>query len=73
MGVLRTDDINPDGVRIVIDWPSMAISSSVFVPCINIHLVKQQILKIVTGFGWECTVKVVTESDKLGVRVWRTL
>ena len=43
MGVLKTDDINPDGVRIVIDWPSMVISSSVFVPCINTQLAKQQI------------------------------
>ena len=34
-GVLRTYDLSPDGVQIIIDWGCMVVGSSIFVPCIN--------------------------------------
>tara|TARA_Y100001937_G_scaffold24191_1_gene34785 strand:+ start:11 stop:232 length:222 start_codon:yes stop_codon:yes gene_type:complete len=73
MGVTKTDDLHPDGVRIVIDWPSMVVGSSIFVPCINTLKAKAQVKDIIAGFGWGCTSKVVIYNGKLGVRVWRTL
>ena len=33
-GVLKKDDLNPDGVRIIVKWDDMVAGSSVFIPCI---------------------------------------
>jgi len=72
--VLKLDDLNPDGVRIVVDWPSMVVGSSVFVPCINTDKALQQVRGIcVERMGWEIKAKSCVESDFLGVRVWRIL
>tara|TARA_R100000995_G_C3478764_1_gene122579 strand:- start:1555 stop:1776 length:222 start_codon:yes stop_codon:yes gene_type:complete len=73
MGVIKTDDLHPDGIRIVVDWPSMVVGSSIFLPCIDTYKAKAQITQVVAGFGWECMLKVVIYNGKLGVRVWRTL
>ena len=32
MMTLKTHDLNPDGVRIVVDWGAMVVGSSIFVP-----------------------------------------
>ena len=59
MSVLKTYDLNPDGVHIVVDWDKMEINASVFILCINTVEAKKQIQRI------------FIEDDCLGVRVWR--
>lgn len=69
----KTDDLHPDGIRIVIAWDKMVIGASAFVPCINTEEAKKQIAKIAKTKGWEMQVHVRIEDDKFGVRMWRTL
>ena len=33
--MLRLDDLDPDGVKVVVDWGKMVVGASVFIPCIN--------------------------------------
>ena len=71
-GVLKTDDLNPDGVRIVVKWDDMVVGASVFIPCINTEEAMRQAAKIAVGKGYETEARVVIESEILGVRIWRT-
>ena len=71
-GVLKIDDLNPDGVRIVVKWDDMVVGASVFIPCINTEEAMRQAAKIVVGKGYETEARVVIESEILGVRIWRT-
>ena len=73
MGVLKVDDLHPDGIRIVVDWATMSVGSSVFVPCINTQAASKQIKSVFAESGWEHQIKVTIEDGKLGVRVWRML
>ena len=69
---LRLYDLNPDGVRIVVDWGAMVVGSSVFIPCINTNKALQQVKRIcVEEFEWDVRVKMVIEKPFSGVRVWR--
>ena len=34
-GVLKNSDLNPDGVRVVIDWEKFLVGMSIFIKCIN--------------------------------------
>ena len=72
-GVLRTYDIAPDGVRVVINWDSMVVGSSFFVPCINTQQAVNELKRITGEKGWSISVKSFIENGKLGVRIWRTL
>jgi hypothetical protein len=71
--VLKTYDLNPDGIRIVIKWDAVVVGSSFFVPCVNTHKAVQQINKIVKNRGWQVHTKTRIEDNKLGVRMWRTV
>lgn len=73
MGALRTYDIAPDGVRIVIDWNKFVVGSSMFIPCINTTAAVRQITTITNDRLQQITTKIVIENDLLGVRVWRTM
>ena len=66
-------DLNPDGVRIVINWDKMVIGASFFVPCLNTQKAKEQVTTIAKGKRWQVTIKIVIENDKLGIRIWRTI
>lgn len=69
---LKLHDVNPDGVRIVVDWGAMVVGSSIFIPCINTNKALQQVKRIcVEELGWEIVAKVVIEKPLSGVRVWR--
>jgi len=69
---LKLYDVNPDGVRIVVDWGAMVVGSSIFIPCINTNKALQQVKRIcIEELGWEIVVKVVIEKPLSGVRVWR--
>ena len=71
-GVLKVDDLNPDGVRIVVKWDDMVVGASVFIPCVNTEEAMRQAAKIVVGKGYETEARVVIEDEILGVRIWRT-
>ena len=72
-GVLKTDDLNPDGVRVVVKWVDMDVGTSVFVPCINTEEAMRQAAKIVVDKGYKTEAKVVVENEILGIRIWRTV
>lgn len=72
MGVLREDDIGPDGVVIVVDWDLMKVADSIFIPCINVKLALKQVRKIFERRGWSLRSKVSIENEILGLRIWRT-
>ena len=71
MGVLREDDIGPDGVVIVVDWDLMKVGHSIFIPCINVKLAIKQVRKIFERKGWKLRSKVCIEHNILGLRIWR--
>ena len=72
-GVLRTYDLAPDGVRIVVDWDRMVVGASFFTPCINTQSAVKDLQRITGEKGWGIDAKVLIENSKLGVRIWRTL
>lgn len=71
--VLRTYEINPDGVHIHIDWSRFKVGSSFFIPCINTEKAKAQVNKIIATMDAQVTFKARSEGGKWGLRVWRTL
>ena len=70
-GILRTDGLNPDGVRIIVNWDDMVTSSSVFILCINVTLAVEQVNDVAKRRNWQIKTQVRVENEKLGVRVWR--
>ena len=72
-GIIKIDDLNPDGVRIIVNWDSMVTSSSVIILCINTEKCVAQVDKIAKRKGWTIETQVREENKKLGVRVWRVL
>ena len=72
-GVLRTDDLNPDGVRIVVNWDDMVAGASVFIPCINTDEAMKQAAAITLEKGYKTEGRVVVENSILGIRIWRTV
>lgn len=71
MTILKTYDLSPDGVRIIVNWESMVIGSSVFILSVNTQEALTQIKKIMNLKGWEYQMQIRVEDEKLGVRVWR--
>jgi hypothetical protein len=69
----RTDDLHPDGVRIVVDWEQMPVGSSAFIPCLNVEEAKKQVEKIAAKRGWKMKVCPRIEDERFGVRMWRVL
>tara|TARA_R100001594_G_scaffold6939_2_gene19239 strand:- start:5340 stop:5567 length:228 start_codon:yes stop_codon:yes gene_type:complete len=72
-GVLKIDDLNPDGVRIVVKWDDMKVGASVFVPCINTEEAMRQAAKILVNKGYKTEARVTIENEILGIRIWRTV
>jgi len=70
---LKTDDINPDTVKIIIQWDKMVVGASVFVPCIDTEKAKQQLEKVAELKSWQVATRVRIESKIFGVRMWRTV
>ncbi len=69
--MLKTDDLDPDGVKIVVNWENMIVNASVFIPCINVEKAKNQIYKITKTKNWEITIRATIENNKFGLRIWR--
>ena len=72
-GVLRTYDLSPDGVQVIVRWDRMSVGTSIFVPCINTPEAVRQAKKITGGKGWRIETRVRIEDGRLGVRIWRVL
>ena len=72
-GVLKKDDLNPDGVRIIVKWDDMVTGSSVFIPCINTQEAMRQSAKVLIDKDYKTEARVVIENKILGVRIWRTV
>lgn len=70
-GILRTTDIDPDGVRIVINWDAFVVGASIFIPCVNTKLAIKQLEVITNENEYTCRSVVRVEEDKIGVRLWR--
>ena len=73
MAVQKINDLNPDGVIISVNWDAMVIGASFFVLCVNTEAAIKQVKKITDAFKWNVECKVVTQDNKLGVRIWRIL
>ena len=71
MAILKKHDLNPDGVRIVVNWDDMVVGSSVFILSINVQEALSQIRDVMNDKGWEYQMQIRVEDEKLGVRVWR--
>ena len=71
MAILKKHDLNPDGVRIVVNWDDMVVGSSVFILSINVQEALSQIKNVMNDKGWEYQMQIRVEDEKLGVRVWR--
>ena len=72
-GILRTYDLDPDGVRVVVNWHDVQVGMSVFIPCINTSKAVSQVKKITAERGWSIETRIGVVGDKWGVRVWRIL
>tara|TARA_R110002073_G_scaffold102509_3_gene232692 strand:+ start:48 stop:311 length:264 start_codon:yes stop_codon:yes gene_type:complete len=70
-GVLKIDDLDPDGVKIIVNWDDMVTGASVFIPCINTEKAMNQAAKILLDKGYKTEARVVVENSILGVRIWR--
>ena len=70
---LKTDDINPDTVKIIVQWDKMVVGASVFIPCIDTEKAKQQLEKVAELKSWQVAMRVRIEDEMFGVRIWRTV
>lgn len=73
MKVAKIDDLNPDGLKITVDWESMDVGMSFFLPCIDIDKAKKQLKDVAKMKNFELELRTVIENKKLGLRVWRTM
>jgi hypothetical protein len=72
MGILKIDDLSPDGVPLFVDWDAMHVGCSVFVPSINTSSTIKQAGQVFARRGWQIRVVITEERYILGVRIWRT-
>jgi len=71
MAILKKYDLNPDGVRIIVNWDDMVAGSSVFILSVNTQEALSQIKNVMNDKGWKYQMQIRVEDEKLGVRVWR--
>ncbi|MDA7809727.1 hypothetical protein N8970_00830 [bacterium] len=71
MATLKKNDLNPDGVRIIVNWDNMVAGSSVFILSVNTQEALSQIKNVMNDKGWKYQMQIRVEDEKLGVRVWR--
>lgn len=70
---MKIDDLNPDGVRIIVKWDDLVVGTSAFIPCVNTEEAMRQAAKILVGRDYKTEARVVVEDEILGVRIWRTV
>lgn len=64
--------LNPDGVRIFVDWWAMEPGMSVFIPAVHTQAVFAAVQRVRDATGYTLVARERVESGRLGVRVWRT-
>tara|TARA_R100001509_G_scaffold163852_1_gene139484 strand:+ start:1282 stop:1509 length:228 start_codon:yes stop_codon:yes gene_type:complete len=69
--VLKIYDLNPDRVKITVNWDKMLPNASVFIPCVNTEKAIKQVKKIANKKGWRIEIHTRIEDKKLGIRLWR--
>ena len=72
-GILKKNDINPDGIRVIIRWEKFIVGSSVFIPCVNTELARKQIQNIVKNLNITINTHIIVCDSKLGIGIWRTV
>ena len=70
---LKIDDLTPDQVKIVVDWDSVVVGASVFIPCVNHVKARKQLLGIAQRKNWDVEIRLRIENGMFGVRMWRTV
>ena len=68
----RVNDLDPDGVRIIVPWDELHVGGSFFVPCVNTDLCIRQVQGVAKRLGISLTCRQRIETPYLGLRVWRT-
>ena len=71
--VLKIEDLNPDGIRIVVNWDELKVSGSVFIPCVDTEKTKDQVSTVASLRQWGVKHEVRVENNLLGLRIWRTM
>ena len=71
--ILKNLDLDPDCVRVEVNWDKMVVNASVFIPCVNTQKATQQAKKIAEEKNWEFKIHIRIEDNKLGIRIWRLL
>jgi len=66
------NELDPDGVRIIVPWQHLDVGSSVFIPCINADKCRSQIARITNEMGIEVQTRHAVQNQHLGLRLWRT-
>jgi hypothetical protein len=67
----RINDLDPDGVRIIVPWEELRVGGSVFVPCINTEACERQVQGVAKRLGISLTCRKRIEAPYLGLRIWR--
>jgi hypothetical protein len=60
-------------VDILVNWRSLPVGASVFLPAINTDRLHKQLDKIAELLGYTFVKREVIDGGKWGIRVWRTL
>jgi len=71
--VMREGQVCPDGVVIGINWDSLDIGMSFFVPAVNLPILSKQVQKIADYKNLTLKGYERIENGKLGMRFWRIL
>ena len=70
---LKIDDLDPDGVLITINWGTMDVGWSFFIPCLDVEKAQLQLKEVEKLKNWKFKTQTCVENKKLGLRVWRTM
>jgi len=71
--VMREGQVCPDGVVIDINWGAFEVGTSVFIPAVNLSMLKKQMQILAKRKQMQIKGFDRIESGKLGMRFWRIL
>jgi hypothetical protein len=70
---MREGQVCPDGVVIDINWGAFEVGTSVFIPAVNLTMLKKQMQILAKRKQMQIKGFDRIESGKLGMRFWRIL
>ena len=68
---MQVDPIVVDGVTYEVDWDTIKVGDSFFIPCVNTPALNKQMSHRARKLKWEVTFDIRPEAGKWGVRYWR--